>query len=49
MNKKQWVALLVLYVGYLMFGALVFYFLERDEEFLRLEKEKYEFKKITGK
>lgn len=49
MNKKQWVALLVLYVGYLMFGALVFYFLERDEEFLRMEKERFEFEKITGK
>lgn len=47
MNKKQWIALLILYVGYLMFGASVFYFLENDEEILRRQKERDEYEEIT--
>ena len=49
MNKKQWIALLVVYVTYLLFGAGVFFIIETKLEAQRRSEKYFLYRNITGK
>ncbi|TGZ54335.1 uncharacterized protein Ork1 [Temnothorax longispinosus] len=42
MSKKQWLALLLLFVAYLVLGATIFYFIESHNEKMKIDEEKAE-------
>lgn len=48
MNVKQWIALLILYVGYLLMGAMVFYYLEKDNETVKRNEDFKLYKDLMG-
>lgn len=49
MTPKQWLALLLIYLGYLFAGALIFYFMEHSLETKRRAVQLEERIKINGK
>lgn len=48
MNIKQWIALLILYVGYLVLGAMLFYYLEKDHEMIKRNEDFQLYKDLVG-
>jgi len=49
MSKKQWFALLLLFLTYLILGATMFYFIESHYERIKIEKEREEREEINRK
>lgn len=48
MSKKKFFVLVVLYVGYMLIGALIFYKIEVPVEIARREVEREERREIEG-
>lgn len=48
MSKKKFFVLVVIYVGYMLIGALIFYKIEVPWEIARREVEREERKEIEG-